>query len=46
MQMTDTEIEIEPPDMSSTQNSLNFIPDDPTEYTDLADIIRCAMTKI
>ena len=37
---------IEPPDMASTHNSSNFIPDDPTKYTDLADIIRCAMTRI
>ena len=44
--MTDTEIETEPPDKASTYNSSNFIPDDPTEYIDLADIIKCAMTKI
>ena len=44
--MTDSEKKIEPPDMASTNNSPNSIPDDPTEHTDLADIIRCAMTKI
>ena len=45
MQMTDIEM-TEPPDMSSTHNSSNFIPDGPTQYTDPADIIRCAMTRI
>ena len=44
--MTDPEIEIEPPNIASKHNSSNFIPDDPTEYTDLADIIRCPVTKI
>ena len=37
---------IEPPDMASTHNSSNFIPDDPTQCTDPEDIIRCAMTRI
>ena len=44
--MTYPEKEIEPPDMASTHNSSNSIPDDPTEYTDLANIIWCPMTKI
>ena len=45
--MTDLEKKIAPPDMVSTHNSPNSIPDDSTsEHNDLADIIRCAMTKI
>ena len=36
--MTDPEKEIEPPDMACTHNSSNSNPDNPTEYTDLAEI--------